>query len=122
MDALEQEHVELAAGNSVWVRNSSGFGMFGGAGRGHSATSGGKREPLSMVFSARVPAHGRAGRVRPPAGGYRVADAGVRLLVMRVRENRDRAASRIENASTDAKSPMKTEATPTPIGGMIRPP
>jgi hypothetical protein len=40
---------------------------------------------------------------------------------MPARENRHRAASRMENASTARKSPMNMEATPTPTTGMIRP-
>jgi hypothetical protein len=40
---------------------------------------------------------------------------------MLARENMLRAASRIDSASTAAKSPMNPEATPTPTTGTIRP-
>lgn len=53
-----------------------------------------------------------------PAGGR---DPGYRAFLMRVRENRQRQASTMDNASTAEKSPMNCEATPTPITGMIRP-
>jgi hypothetical protein len=47
--------------------------------------------------------------------------AGCRAFLMLVMENRQRPASRMDSASTAAKSLMNSEATPTPTTGMIRP-
>lgn len=46
---------------------------------------------------------------------------GVLARAMLASANRHRAAIRMENASTAAKSPMNPDATPTPTTGMIRP-
>ena len=40
---------------------------------------------------------------------------------MEAAEYRHRAAIKMKNASTAAKFPMNSEATPTPTTGMIRP-
>lgn len=53
-----------------------------------------------------------------PGGG---PDRSYRAFLIRARENRHRPASRMDSASTAAKSPMNSEATPTPTTGMIRP-
>jgi len=71
---------------------------------------------------------GAAHRLAQPAPdadlvAHRVVHAGSpceAILPMRAIENRHKAASRIEKASTAGKVPVKPARTPTPITGMIR--